>query len=96
MALAIIIGIIAGIVGFIPLWGAIVAVKRVSSTSNFSHASILMLALFGSILVLFGSAVACVYLDRPDILPFAAGEAGGIIAVALVVGIRKVILNKKQ
>lgn len=51
---------------------------------------------FGSILVLFGSAVACVYLDRPDILPFAAGEAGGIIAVALVVGIRKVILNKKQ
>jgi hypothetical protein len=95
VALAIIIGIIAGVVGFAPLWGAIVAAKRVNSTSNFSHASILLLAVTGSVVVLFGSAVLCVFVDRPDILPFAGGEAAGIIAVAIIVGIRKVILNKR-
>lgn len=96
MILVIIIGIVVGVAGFLPLWGAVKAAKHITSTSNFSHATTLLVAVIGSVAILFGAAVLCVYLDREQILPFAGGEAAGIIAVAIVFGVRKVILNKKQ
>jgi len=96
VALAIIIGIIAGALSFLPLLGALVMTQRLSSTSNLSHASTLLLAVFGSMVVLFGSAVICIFIDRADILPFALGEAVGIIVVAVVFGVRKFILGRKK
>ncbi len=84
MALPVIFGILDGIVGFIPLIGATVAVKRVTSTSNFSHASILLLAVLGSTLVLAGGVVACVLLSRENVLAFAGGEVAGLLGAALV------------
>ncbi|MBQ9069514.1 MAG: hypothetical protein IJ131_10770 [Eggerthellaceae bacterium] len=89
MALAIILGALAGILGFLPLVGATIAVKRVTSTSNFSHVTILIVALVGSMVVLAGSVFACVAIDRQDILAFVGAEAAGLVVSAVAFGISR-------
>ena len=80
--------------GFLPLAGALSAAKHVTSTSNFSHATILILAVVGSSAILFGAAAACIVLNRAELLPFAGGEAAGIIATAVIFGIKRIVLRK--
>lgn len=96
MALAVFVGICAGMAGFIPLWAALQATKRIKSTSNLSHASTLLIAVFVSVLILFGAVVLCIVVDRANILLFAFGEAGGIVAVAIIFGVTKFVQNKRQ
>lgn len=89
VALPVILGFVVGAIGFLPLTGAVVAVKHVTKTSNFSHASILLLAVAGSTAVLLGGALTCIMLFRESALPFAGGEAAGLIAAAIVFIIRR-------
>ena len=70
MGLVVCLGALAGVLGFLPLIGATVAVKHVTSTSNFSHVTILILALLGSMIVLAGSVIICVAVNRQDVLAF--------------------------
>ena len=86
---AVALGIIAGVLGALPLFGAIAAVKRVTETSSLSHASILLLAVVASTAILAGAVLACAYLDRQDILAFAVAEAVGLVASVAVFGVRK-------
>lgn len=90
----IIIGIIIGAASFIPLWGGLQLAKRVTSTSNLSHAGSLLLAVFGSALVLFGAAVICILVDRADALPFVLAEVGGITVTAIVFGVKTLVVKK--
>ena len=94
VALPIILGFIAGALGFLPLMGAVYAVRYVTSTSNFSHASILLLSILGSTIVLAGAVIICALLSRDNLLPFVGGAAAGLIITAIAFGVRKVILNK--
>ncbi|WP_283171409.1 hypothetical protein [Curtanaerobium respiraculi] len=89
MALPVILGFMVGALGFIPLIGAVVAVRHVTKVSNFSHASILLLAVAGSTAVLLGGALICIAFFRESALPFVGGEAAGLLAAALVFVVRK-------
>ena len=91
MALAICLGVLAGVLGFLPLYGATVAVKHVTSTSNFSHVTVLVLALVGSFVILAGSVIACAMLNRQDILAFVGAEAAGLVVSAIVFGVHKTL-----
>jgi hypothetical protein len=96
VVLVILLGILAGVVSFLPLVGGLRLSRKVTSTSNLSHASTLLLAVFGSIVVLFGSAVICILVDRADALAFVFAEAGGIVVIAIAFGITKLVRTKKQ
>lgn len=89
MALAICLGAVAGIVGFLPLLAATRAVKHVTSTSNFSYATILIVAVIASAIVLVGAVIICALLDKAKVLAFAGAEAAGLIVFAIVFGLRK-------
>jgi hypothetical protein len=95
VALPIVLGVILGALGFLPLRGALTAARKVTSTSNFSHASILLLAVVGSSIILFGSAVLCIVLSRSNVLPFVGGEVAGIVVCALGFGIWKAVSSGK-
>ena len=86
---AICLGALAGVLGFLPLIGATVAVKRVTDTSNFSYATILILAVLGSTLVLAGAVIACVFASRQDVIAFVAAEAGGLVIAAIAFGVQR-------
>ena len=89
MGLVVCLGALAGVLGFLPLIGATVAVKHVTSTSNFSHVTILILALLGSMIVLAGSVIICVAVNRQDVLAFVGAEAAGLVASAVVFGLSR-------
>ncbi|GEM_PF-433643 len=96
MALAIILGLVCGVAAFLPLLGATRAVRRVTKTSNFSHLSILLLAVAGSIIVLFVATFICISVDRNDAFWFVLGEAIGLVVFAIWYGIKTFIRRKKD
>ncbi|MEG0217619.1 MAG: hypothetical protein RR655_04765 [Raoultibacter sp.] len=91
MALFAILGVIAGILGFLPLLGSLHATKRVTTTSNLSHAGALLLGVLASFLILAGTLIACVLVARDMLLPFALGEVLTLSAVAIAYGIYKLV-----
>jgi len=93
---ALVLGIIAGAISFLPLLAAVKAARHITATSNLSHASALILALVGSSIVLFGSAAACIALSRDNALTFALGEALGLCVSALGFGIWRAVSMRKQ
>ena len=62
MIIAIVCGLLSGVVGFLPLLVGLNMTKKVTSTSNFGHMSILILSLVVSFVVMFALAVLCVVL----------------------------------
>ena len=92
--MSVVLGVIVGVVGFLPLVAALSAAKHVTSTSDFSNATILILAVLGSSAVLFGAAVACIVSNRDELLFFAGGEVAGIIVAAVAFGVKRILLKK--
>lgn len=88
MVLAACLGAVAGILGFLPLYGALRAVKRVSSTSNLSYATLLILAVVVSTIVLIGAVAICAFVDESKAIVFSVAEAAGLIVSAFVFGLR--------
>ena len=76
-----VLGVIAGLAGFVPLVAGLKAIKHVTETSNLSYSSILVLSVVGSSIVLFGAAGLCIAFNRENVLFFVAGEAVGIVVV---------------
>lgn len=91
MIIAAILGVVAGIVGFLPLRGALELAKRTTATSNLSNASSLMLGVVASMFVLAGATILCAGLARDLILPFALAEAVALVLSAVVFGISKLV-----
>lgn len=90
------VGLVLGVVAFLPLIAAVRAVKFVTSTSNFSHASILLLALGASIMVLLVSIVICAAFDKSQVVYLGLSEAGGLIITALVFALLKILNRGKH
>ncbi len=91
MVVAALLGAVAGILGFLPLVGSLALSKRVTSTSNLSHVTSLLLGVIGSSLVLALAAVLCVVLARDLALPFVLAEALALCAVAIAFGVFKLV-----
>ena len=69
MAVAIVLGALAGAAGFAPLFAGLRMTRRVTDTSNLGHAGALLLGVLLSVAVLFVTAIACALLAREFVLP---------------------------
>lgn len=96
MVLPMVIGLICGVAGFLPLLGAISGVRRVTSTSNFSHLSILLLAVAGSIAVLLIATFICISVARDNVFWFVIAEAIGLVASAIIFGVKTFIVRRNK
>lgn len=91
MAVAIALGLLTGIVGFLPLVFGLRMTKRTTATSSFGPMAILMLCLLLSFVILFAAAIVCVKLARDFALPFALAEAVALCVVTIGFGVSKII-----
>ena len=83
MVFVVIIGIICGVVSFLPLWASLRVVRRLPENSNFSNVSVCLLTAFASMIILFGAALICLAIDRSIVLPFTVGEVAGLLVFAV-------------
>ena len=93
--MSIALGLIAGVLAFLPFVWALKAQRNVTDTSHLSYSSILVLALVGSIGVLIAATVACIFLNREGLLPFAVSEAAALIVASMAYGIWRVLLRNR-
>ena len=84
-----ILGVVAGILGFIPLVYSLHLTKRVTTTSNISHAGALLSGVLLSFLILAGSMIACIFIARDNVLCFVLSEALALVVTAIVYGFYK-------
>ena len=89
MVLAIVLGAISGVLGFLPLYGGLQMSKKVTRTSNFGYAGTLLLSVFVSFVILVGTLIVCVVLARDMVVPFVAAEAIALVVTAVIFGIMK-------
>ena len=94
MAIAIVLGLLAGVVGFAPLLIALRLTRRVTATSNFGYMSILLIGLVISFVLMFAFAIICINVYRDVAMPFVLAEAVALSVVAIGYGISKMVRKK--
>lgn len=87
MAVAIVLGIIAGAAGFAPLVVGLRLTKRTTATSSFGPMAILLLALVVSFIIVLAAAIAFATWDRPNGFPFVLAEVIALVVTAIAFGI---------
>lgn len=94
MAVAIVLGALAGALGFSLLLVGLRLAKNATPTSNLGHMGALLLGVLGSFVVLAGAALGCIALFREYAVPFVLAEAVALSVVAIVYGIAKIVARK--
>lgn len=89
MVLTIVLGVLSGVLGFLPLYGGFRMTKKVTRTSNFGYTSTLLLSVFASFVILVGALVVCAVFARDMLVPFVAAEIAALIVAAIAFGISK-------
>ena len=87
MAVAIVLGIISGAIGFAPLVVGLRLTKRTTATSNFGPMAILLLALLVSFALVLAAAIAFATWDKPNGFPFVLAEVIALATVAIAFGL---------
>ena len=96
MALAIVLGIAGGILGFIPLVIGLKMVKRHPQEGNLGPMMKLFLGILASFVILVAFAVIFVAVDKADSIPFVLAEAITLMITAIAFGIRSQRQEKKK
>ena len=92
MILAVVLGLVAGLLGFLPLFAGIRVVARMDAQSSaVGYLTPVLLALGGSLVILAFATIACVAVARSLALYFVLAEAGMLIGVTLVFGFVKAL-----
>ena len=86
MAVAIVLGALAGAAGFAPLFAGLRMTRRVTDTSNLGHAGALLLGV-----LLFVTAIACALLAREFVLPFVLAEVVALSVAAIGFGVSNLV-----
>ena len=86
MVSAIALGIAVGAVSFVPFAVGLRATKHVTRTSNFGHMAMLV-----SVVILFGATIACIFMARDVIFPFALSECITLVVVAIAFGVWRLV-----
>ncbi|MEC4273244.1 hypothetical protein VJ923_08755 [Adlercreutzia sp. R25] len=89
MALAIALGVLAGIAGFAPLVFGLHRVKHMTDSGNLGHMGVLMLCLIVSFVLMFAFAIICINVNRDAALPFVLSEAGALSVTAIIFGVSR-------
>lgn len=87
MVIAVLLGVISGALAFVPLFLGLRASRKVTQTSNFGHAAILLLAVLASFLILAITAALCINFARDVVLPFVVAEALALSVSAIAFGL---------
>lgn len=96
MALAIVLGALAGALGFAPLFIGLRLTRKTTATSPVGPMAVLMLSLVVSFVLVFVLAIAFVSWDKPHGLPFVLAEVLCLSAVAIAFGIHKNLGGTKK
>ena len=89
------LGLLIGILAFVPLLLSLKASKKLTSTSNFGYGSLLMLGVFSSLVILFVSVLLCYLFAKDNIVLFVIPAAIMLICFAVFYGIYTVIKRNK-
>lgn len=95
MVVAVLVGALAGVIGFAPLLVGLTMTKKTTATSNFGPMTILIMSLIASFVLMFAMAIICVNVARDYALPFVLAEAVALSVVAIVFGLIKLKSNGK-
>lgn len=87
MAIAILIGILIGIVGFLPLLGALKISKKIVATLTGLNAAVMIFSILISLAILIVSMLIFNDLNHSNILPFVLSAAITLIITAIGFGI---------
>ena len=87
MAIAILIGILIGIVGFLPLLGALKISKKIVATPTGWNAAVMIFSILISLAIMIVSMLIFNELNHSNILPFVLSAAITLIITAIGFGI---------
>lgn len=87
MAIAILIGILIGIVGFLPLLGALKISKIIVATRTGLNAAVMIFSILISLAIMIVSMLIFNDLNHSNILPFVLSAAITLIITAIGFGI---------
>lgn len=96
MVLAIVLGIVAGFAGFIPLFIALRLSRRSTSTSPLSAGLYGLAGFFVSMVVVAVALIICALVARESVVPFAIAEIVTLIAATSIYVVYKNVLAKKR
>lgn len=96
MVLAIVLGIVAGFAGFIPLFIALRLSRRSTSTSPLSAGLYGLAGFFVSMVVVAVALIVCALVARDMVVPFAIAEIVTLIAATSIYVVYKNVLAKKR
>ena len=94
MAVAVVLGALAGAAGFAPLVRSIDLARNATPTSNLGHAGALLLGVLASFTILAVAVVVCIVVARDRTVAFALAEALALIVCAVVFGVHKLVRSK--
>lgn len=87
MAIAILIGILIGIVGFLPLLGALKISKKIVATRTGLNAAVMIFSILISLAIMIVSMLIFNDVNHSNILPFVLSAAITLIITAIGFGI---------
>jgi hypothetical protein len=93
---AVFVGILAGVVGFLPIFAAIRISRRSTSTSVLSAAACGLLGSLVSLIVVVVELLVCSQVARPTLLPFGIAELVSLIVVTAAYVAYKNVLAKRK
>ena len=91
MAIAIVLGALSGLVGFLPLLFGLRMTRKTVSAGLVGSMMVLFLGIVVSFVILVMTAVVCIAFDRGLGLPFVAAEVIALSTVAIAYGVSTVV-----
>lgn len=92
IALAIVAGVIAGVIALLPFFAGLRATKRMDAQESAAgYLTPLLIALAGSFIVLVLATLICVLAARAFVAPFVIAEAAALVVGALGFGIVRLV-----
>lgn len=89
VAVAVVLGLVVGAGGFMPLIFGMNKARMASPTSNLGHAGSLLLGVLLSLIILAVATIVCIVFARDAAVPFVLAEAGGLIVAAIAFGVTR-------
>lgn len=95
MILAIILGIVAGLIGFTPLYlGQRHAEKMSKQSSALGYVGAALFPVLISFALLAAAMFVCAFVARAVLLPFALAEVAVLVIAAVALGIRRIVQRR--
>lgn len=92
MVLGVVLGIVVGVVSFLPLLAGLRRVKQMEAQSSAAgYVGPALLSVAASFVILLGAAIVCALVAHDVALPFAIAEIVTLVVGALGYGIARIV-----